>query len=130
MWLVTHELNMLLPPVPSTSATASGEWIVPAMGPSYASIGKIEPIAPHFENGGIPEERRAETQVRSNVEDGTEHAQREDNVMTVPPDVYAAVAADISDGLSKYFTLGSVRFVSPTTETDRRLTGTAPPPRP
>ena len=62
MWLVTHQLNMLLPPVPSTSATASGKWIVPAIGPSYAGVGKIEPIAPHFENGGIPEERRAETE--------------------------------------------------------------------
>ena len=46
--------------------------------------------------------------------------------MTVPPDVYAAVAADIRDGLSKYFTLGSVRFLSPTAETDRPLSnGTA-----
>jgi hypothetical protein len=53
MMVVTHQLNLLLPPVPSTLPTTSGSWIIPAIGPSYAGVGDVVPVEPSFENGGV-----------------------------------------------------------------------------
>ena len=55
MWLITHELNLLLPPIPSTASTGLGEWIIPAIGPSYAGVGAVKVFEPPFRDGGLPE---------------------------------------------------------------------------
>jgi hypothetical protein len=68
MWLITHELNLLLPPIPSTRPTGLGEWIIPAIGPSYAGVGAVKVFEPAFRDGGLPDPDPSRSQAPATTE--------------------------------------------------------------